>query len=103
VNLCRAQGCGADFGSVTLFDAHRVGRHEYTFSEGFELDPPREDGRRCLDPDEMFAKGWALNDRSRWVDPVRSERVRERFETPSNPQTVDAGAPEGRLTGSGAP
>jgi hypothetical protein len=36
-------------------------------------------GRRCLDEDEMEAKGWELNDRGRWVDPVRLHVSREAF------------------------
>jgi hypothetical protein len=61
VNLCAA--CGQDFGSVELFDRHRVGRHAYTFSEGLAMAPAREDGRRCLDEQEMqdagLAAGWS--------------------------------------------
>jgi hypothetical protein len=45
-------GCGQGFTSTSLFDAHRVGRQEYTCEQGLELDPPREDGRRCLDSEE---------------------------------------------------
>jgi hypothetical protein len=45
-NWCAS--CGEDFSSSTLFDRHRVGRHEYTQSDGLSFDPPREDGRRCL-------------------------------------------------------
>jgi len=47
--------------------------------QGLELDPPREDGRRCLEADEMTAKGWELNDRGRWLDPVRLQASREAF------------------------
>lgn len=46
MNLCR--GCGEDFGSVGAFDAHRVGVFDYTFEQGLALDPPVENGRRCL-------------------------------------------------------
>lgn len=53
MNLCGS--CRLDFGSVAAFDAHRIGRHEYTFKEGLYLDPPREDGRRCLDEEEIAA------------------------------------------------
>ena len=53
MNLCTS--CKTDFGSVTAFDAHRVGVHEYTFNEGLYMDPPREDGRRCLGEDELEA------------------------------------------------
>ena len=54
-------GCRQDFTSLALFDRHRVGLYEYTFEQGLKLDPPREDGRRCLDSDEMQAKGSELN------------------------------------------
>lgn len=46
--------CKEQFGSVTAFDKHRVGVHEYTYSQGAtEFDPPREDGRRCLSTREI--------------------------------------------------
>jgi hypothetical protein len=72
-------GCLQDFTSLALFDRHRVGRYEYTLEQGLRLDRPREDGRRCLDTDEMRANGWALNDSGRWIDPVRVEAARESF------------------------
>jgi hypothetical protein len=50
VNACA--DCGLDFASVTAFDRHRVGKHAYTYVEGLRLDPPRTDGRRCLDEAE---------------------------------------------------
>jgi hypothetical protein len=71
VNLCRA--CGLDFGSVSGFDAHQVGRHEYTFAEGMRMDPPREDGRRCLDTEELEAYGWHRDRQGRWRQP-RADR-----------------------------
>jgi hypothetical protein len=74
VNLCTA--CGQDFGSVELFDRHRVGKHAYTFAEGLERG--LEDGRRCLDPQEMASAGWRLNGRGRWIDPARDPRGRLR-------------------------
>lgn len=72
LNGCRA--CGADFSSVETFDAHRVGKHEYLLS------PERVDGRRCLDEDEMTAKGWRKDKRGRWVNPARAERARQAFQ-----------------------
>jgi hypothetical protein len=48
VNLCRS--CGHDFSSIEMFDAHRVGKHEYLF------DSEHLDGRRCLDASEMDAE-----------------------------------------------
>jgi hypothetical protein len=74
VNLCTA--CGQDFGGVELFDRHRVGRHAYTFSEGLEMG--LEDGRRCLDRQEMESAGWRLNARNRWTDPARNPAGRLR-------------------------
>jgi len=72
-------GCGQDFTSTLLFDTHRLGRYEYTLEQGLRLEPPREDGRRCLDADEMKAKGCELNERGRWADPVRLQVIREGF------------------------
>jgi len=72
-------GCGQDFTSTSLFDRHRAGVYEYTLEQGLKLEPPLEDGRRCLDSDEMKAKGWELNDRGRWLDPVRLQASREAF------------------------
>jgi hypothetical protein len=68
LNLCT--GCGQDFGSLELFDRHRVGKHAYSFAEGLERG--LEDGRRCLDSSEMDSAGWRRNSRGRWVDPSRS-------------------------------
>ena len=47
--------CGLVFNSDGGFDAHRVGKHAYTFLEGMRMEPPREDGRRCLTP-----RSWRL-------------------------------------------
>jgi hypothetical protein len=72
-SFCRT--CGEDFSGDDIFARHRVGTHEYLYAEGLEMDPPREDGRRCLDVDEMEAKGWRLNKRGRWADPVKAEQA----------------------------
>jgi hypothetical protein len=74
VNLCRA--CGEDFGSVAAFDAHRVGRHAYTYSEGARMDPVREDGRRCLSVEELHERGFVRNARGRWSIASHAERGR---------------------------
>jgi hypothetical protein len=66
-------GCGAcrqDFSSVELFDRHRVGEHSLDY-------PAHDNGRRCLDIEEMQAKGWEQDDKGRWTDPARASRVRE--------------------------
>jgi hypothetical protein len=74
VNWCTS--CREDFGSLELFDRHRVGNHSYDFAQGLELG--FEDGRRCLDVSEMEAAGWRLNARNRWIDPARDPRGRLR-------------------------
>ena len=112
--------CGKDFSGTTLFDAHRVGVHDYSYAEGLAIESwsaadwkrllprvkpedraalieqgPREDGRRCLDEDEMRAKGWRplteqemLAGRHKrrawwgvelWHDPAAVERIKETF------------------------
>ena len=58
--------CGRDFASISAFDKHRTGTHQYTWREGLELDPPREDGRRCLDITEMHEADMALDSSGRW-------------------------------------
>ena len=60
MNYCRE--CEQNFGGITAFDAHRVGVHEYTYSEGAKMDPVREDGRRCLSLSEL--EGLASEDGS---------------------------------------
>jgi len=82
-NYCSA--CGEDFTSVTLFDTHHIGRHEYTFQEGLKLDPPVEDGRRCLDKIEMLDKGWIILPSGLWSDPARTESARIRFGAADSP------------------
>jgi hypothetical protein len=71
MNQCGS--CSHDFASVSLFDAHRTGKHEHLFSES------HPDGRRCLSVDEMTSKGWTLNSRGRWSDQARNEVVRAAF------------------------
>jgi hypothetical protein len=61
MNLCR--DCGEDFGSVSAFDAHRVGGHEHAFSAKHPT------GRRCLSFDELRRLGWTQDGRNRWRRP----------------------------------
>lgn len=77
LNLCRA--CGEDFAGVAIFDAHRVGKHAHTYAEGLAGTPAVEDGRRCLDGDEMQANGWDRKERGRWHDPEKTEKTRATF------------------------
>ena len=67
MNHCRV--CGQDFGSLGAFDNHRVGKHAYTFAEGLRFEPSKEDGRRCLDADELRAKDWKQDRYGRWRRP----------------------------------
>jgi hypothetical protein len=55
MNLC--SGCKEDFGSVSTFDAHRVGRYN-------------PNNRHCLDQEEMLARHWRQDSRGRWRRPV---------------------------------
>ena len=74
MNVCGA--CGLDFAGVSAFDAHRVGKHAYTSTEGLRMDPPREDGRRCLYPHELEEKGFVQNSWGRWTLADQLERAR---------------------------
>jgi hypothetical protein len=64
--------CREDFSSVEIFDRHRVGDHQLDW-------PEHVGGRRCLDEEEMEARGWRKNSQGRWVDPPRAERARRAF------------------------
>ncbi len=77
LNQCGA--CGEDFTSVAGFDMHRVGTFDYTFSQGLDMDPPREDGRRCLGSDEIQAKGFERDEHGRWWNPAKAALTRARF------------------------
>jgi hypothetical protein len=73
-----------DFASVEAFDRHKTGVHAYTFAEGMAMRPPREDGRRCLDVEELAnyaGKGgvFAQDARGQWGQPARSSRARQAF------------------------
>jgi hypothetical protein len=43
------------------------------------LDPPVEDGRRCLDAKELRAAGMELDRYGRWSITTDAERIREAF------------------------
>jgi hypothetical protein len=77
MNLCRS--CGQDFSSVRAFDTHRVGKHAYTYPGGLAMDPMREDGRRCLRPDEFSAAGLRQNAKGRWELAQHADRARRAF------------------------
>jgi hypothetical protein len=79
MNECSA--CGQNFGSITAFDAHQIGRYPQTgpaywfdrvragwVEAGEEWKPTAHFGRRCLEEDELEAdprfsrgrNGWSL-------------------------------------------
>lgn len=68
MNVCSP--CGLDFASVSAFDEHRIGEHDYTYSEGLKMNPVRYDGRRCLTADELMAMGWRTDSHGRWRKPA---------------------------------
>lgn len=78
MNLCR--GCNQDFASIEAFDAHRVGVHAYTYSQGLQQDPMVEDGRRCIPTAELEAGGFRRNARGQWEQAARSDRTRAIFD-----------------------
>jgi hypothetical protein len=77
MNFCR--GCGEDFASVAAFDRHRVGVHAYTFAQGLLVNPTVEDGRTCMDEEELYVVGMELDSRGRWCITADAERIREAF------------------------
>lgn len=68
MNFCRR--CGQDFSSVANFDSHRVGKHEYLWSVD------QEDGRRCLDVEELEMRGLRRDKYGRWADPSKAAATR---------------------------
>jgi hypothetical protein len=55
---CQCPTCGELFASPRAFDRHRIGPY------GLGL-------RRCLDPAELRAHGWAQTDAGFWLTPDR--------------------------------
>jgi hypothetical protein len=82
-------GCGAcrqDFTSLRLFEAHRVGDHALDW-------PEHDNGRRCLDIEEMQAKGWTQDEKGRWYDPAHRERANDYFGGTAAPCTEVPNSP----------
>ena len=69
MNLCRH--CRFDFASVSAFDRHRTGDHALDW-------PEHEQGRCCMDDDEMRVAGMETDGRGRWRIQV-TDRERERL------------------------
>lgn len=57
--------CGLDFGSLSAFEKHRVGKHEHVFSA------EHPDGRRCLTVAELEAKDFRTDIHGRWRTPIK--------------------------------
>lgn len=67
-NLCRS--CEEDFSSVKAFERHRVGAHDLNY-------PEHENGRRCMDEEELLEAGYERDERGRWrIAPRDGERER---------------------------
>jgi hypothetical protein len=67
------------------------------------MDPPRDDGRRCLDAEEMRELDWVLDKRGRWTDPASARRVRAHhagvpLERASDAVEATGGVGEARVT-----
>ena len=56
---CLCTACGEYFGSVVVFDRHRVG----SYAKPGEW----KGNRRCITPSEMTARGWIRNGRGFWI------------------------------------
>jgi hypothetical protein len=56
--------------------------HDFTYREGLKMEPARENGRRCLDADELGGLGLALDRQGRWSDPLMVSRARRSFTKP---------------------
>jgi hypothetical protein len=91
-NLCRS--CGEDFVSEEIFGRHKVGVHEYLYAEGIAMEPAREDGRRCLDAEEMEERRWRVGERGQWFDPVRTSRAATAFRRTSGQASSEEGGHE---------
>ena len=72
-SLCST--CNEDFGGVTAFDMHRVGKHEAVASPEFP------EGRRCLNREEMLGRKMRLDMYGRWRGPGRNTPPWERAAT----------------------
>lgn len=64
MNVCTT--CKEDFGSVSAFDAHRVGKYGKGEYPGSLIDWIPSQGRRCLRTDELAESGFMRNQLGRW-------------------------------------
>ena len=65
MNYCTT--CREDFATVPSFDAHRVGDHGPGEYKGPIEDWQPNLGRRCLDVEEMEARGFRRDRHGRWL------------------------------------
>ncbi len=106
MNICSA--CGEDFGSLSAFDAHRLGKYPQTGPSEYlerlrlgltDADWTPDQGRRCLEPEEMLSKDWHQDRNGRWRtrgpdgDAFLSltGRANRAKDTPGVPQTTPNG------------
>lgn len=79
--FCR--GCGRDFSNDSLFDRHRVGKHEPLERRCMTDLELLDAGLRPLTADEMIANARHRHragfDIEMWVDPERLEAARKHF------------------------
>ena len=99
MNICTT--CGDDFGSVSAFDAHRVGTYLQTGAT--EYTGPLADwnpdlGRRCLTATELLERGWKRDGRGRWRQSSKGAPWAS-----SQDQAVTAEAPEAAGKGQSRP
>ena len=81
LNACCA--CGHDFAGLTYFDQHRVGRYEPLESGAARIpEAGTAPGRRCLDEEELEAKGLSLDGNGRWTAVAKAEQARAAFRRP---------------------
>ena len=73
---CQCTACGEYFNSTSIFDLHRVGH--------FAAVGERANGRRCLTPEEMEARGYLKSAAGFWVRSLR-EACTTRVEAPPDP------------------
>jgi hypothetical protein len=87
MNLCPT--CRQDFGSVRAFDAHRLGKHDYLYSD------KQPDGRRCMSITEIRVQGFAKNAAGRWSLAQTLEAARVVRESKAAPSKgISAADPE---------
>lgn len=81
---CQCCKCGEIFNSTSTFTRHRVGNWESLGAN-----------RRCLNPDQMTARGWSRNPEGFWIERKRIDaaRIGRDVALPINGQGEGTGGP----------